>query len=40
MKVTAWRRGPVREDIIKLKLKEMEWNGIEWVSLFQDRDKR
>jgi len=39
MKITACRRGPVWEDTIKMELKEIEWNGEEWVSLFQDRDK-
>jgi hypothetical protein len=39
-KVTAWRLGPVWEDTNKIKLKEIEWNGVEWVSPFQDTDKR
>jgi hypothetical protein len=39
MKVTAWRQVPVWKENIKIKLKEIEWNGVEWVSLFQDRDK-
>jgi len=40
MNVTASRRGPVWEDIIKMELKEIEWNGEEWVSVFEDIDKR
>jgi len=24
---------------MKMKLKKIEWKGVEWVSLFQDRDK-
>jgi len=40
MKVTAWRREPVWEDTIKMELKVIECNGEEWVSVFEDRDKR
>jgi hypothetical protein len=39
MKVTARRRGSDWEDTIKMKLKVIEWNAVEWVRLFQDRDK-
>ena len=30
---------PVWEHTIKMKHKEIEWKGVEWVCLFQDSDK-
>jgi hypothetical protein len=26
-------------DIIKIDLRDMEWNGMEWINLAQDRDE-
>ena len=28
------------EDNIKRNLQEVEWNGLEWIDLAQDRDRR
>jgi hypothetical protein len=28
------------EDNIKRNLQEVEWNGLEWIDLSQDRDRR
>jgi hypothetical protein len=38
-KGTTWKVSPRVEDNIKMNLKYIEWEGVDWIHLVKDRDQ-